>query len=307
MIAMLAALALSLAAGCGSGKKDDPGIGADSDSDTDSETDSGTGTGTGTGSETDDGCEYDCEKYWDEACCPLPYGEDYGYPDCTDLTSDDYNCGGCGIVCDEGADLWCVDSECVCVWDECAGTCVNFDDDPDHCGDCDTVCPASDRACLDGACAPCEAAGLALCGADCEDLRVDDRHCGDCDTRCRGESVCAAGVCVEGTCDEACRDSICCASPWGGAAPGCTDPRMDRANCGACGAVCAAPAFCDGGVCTCASPFGGGGGADPIRECGGTCVDTRTSAAHCGACDTACAAGETCADGVCGVTLRGSK
>ncbi len=35
--------------------------------------------------------------------------------------------------------------------DECSGICTNLDYDPNHCGDCDTIC-ATGECCLDGNC-----------------------------------------------------------------------------------------------------------------------------------------------------------
>ena len=64
--------------------------------------------------------------------------------------------GDCNPACDPGK--LCVQGECICPLyapEYCAaeGACVNFTDDPDHCGDCDTVCAAM-SACSTGACTP---------------------------------------------------------------------------------------------------------------------------------------------------------
>jgi hypothetical protein len=71
----------------------------------------------------------------------------------------------------------------------------------------------------------------------------------------------------------------------------CTDVSTDPANCGSCGAACAAGFVCTAGACTC-----------PVGElsCGGVCVDPATDPANCGSCDSACPSGLVCTSGTCG-------
>jgi hypothetical protein len=239
-------LLVCLPAACGNGKMHGDDVAdADADTDGDADTDSDSDTGTGSG----DCNGYTCDAAYGEACCPDPYGYGKGYPGCTDITYDDYNCGGCGVVCDENADRVCYDSTCQCFADECDGVCVYFDTDPQHCGDCDTVCPVEAAACSGGACVPCEDVGAVLCGGACVDVASDNHDCGACGVRCRDRTVCAQGACVAGTCDVRCHDAICCDHPYGSDTPGCTDPRGDAQNCGACDAPCPAGQFCFNGVC----------------------------------------------------------
>lgn len=53
------------------------------------------------------------------------------------------NCGGCGIVCHEGAE--CTDGQCVCPngTELCDGKCVDLRTDKDHCGSCGWSCETS--------------------------------------------------------------------------------------------------------------------------------------------------------------------
>jgi len=93
--------------------------------------------------ETCDGLDNDCDESIDE---------DF------DFTSDDSNCGECGIECSDTQG--CIDSVCVECTDEicdgldndCDGTPDNgfdFDNDAQNCGDCDVICPG---LCNNGEC-----------------------------------------------------------------------------------------------------------------------------------------------------------
>ena len=72
----------------------------------------------------------------------------------------------------------------------------------------------------------------------------------------------------------------------------CVDPRIDPANCGACGNACAADEVCGGGSCRSGCEAG-------TTACGASCVDTSSDPAHCGTCGNACAAGFVCDGGSC--------
>jgi hypothetical protein len=69
----------------------------------------------------------------------------------------------------------------------------------------------------------------------------------------------------------------------------CANPKLDNANCGACGNACAAGTECLGGSCVCS--FG--------ERCGDSCVDTTVDASHCGACGNACGNDARCEAGTC--------
>ncbi len=69
---------------------------------------------------------------------------------CIDVTSDDANCGDCGVECGDG--LLCMESDCVCeVGQLCDGECVDTTMSQMHCGDCNDPCPGG-QSCVDGGC-----------------------------------------------------------------------------------------------------------------------------------------------------------
>lgn len=86
---------------------------------------------------------------------------------------------------------------------ECAGRCVDFTTDPEHCGNCGSRCP--DGAAQNGF-PLCVAAECAIrCGDGpngplVPDLEADVNHCGACGLRCPtplgGEARCADGECL---------------------------------------------------------------------------------------------------------------
>lgn len=55
---------------------------------------------------------------------------------CTDLKSDEANCGSCGNVCTIGT--FCFNGTCKCLEGEtlCGGRCVDTSFDPNNCGKC---------------------------------------------------------------------------------------------------------------------------------------------------------------------------
>ncbi len=98
---------------------------------------------------------------------------DVCYGECKDLTSDPFNCGGCGVSCvgrneDSRSLPACLYGSCTrtCLegWADCNGnsddSCeVNIDSDPLNCGGCGIVCDAiAGQACVLGRCvvAPCD-------------------------------------------------------------------------------------------------------------------------------------------------------
>ena len=65
----------------------------------------------------------------------------------------------------------------------------------------------------------------------------------------------------------------------------CVDTQTDNANCGKCGAACAAGEVCSSGACSATCGTG-------LTVCSGTCVNEKTDNANCGACGTVCPAGQ---------------
>lgn len=82
----------------------------------------------------------------------------------------------------------------------CGGQCVDHQNDPRHCGncnnDCDDVVPDDSEAiCIGGDCNFVCTEELTRCGQECVDVRSSPQHCGGCDSPCAGE-------CVDGICNE---------------------------------------------------------------------------------------------------------
>jgi hypothetical protein len=147
---------------------------------------------------------------------------------CSDLSSDNANCGSCGHAC-PGSET-CTAGACVACATQCAGACVDLGYDQANCGSCGHACPAS-ALCTAGTCVPC----ATLCGGACTDL--DTRfNCGSCGHVCSASETCTSGACVQ--------CSTLCAGE-------CTDVGNDPLNCGSCGQACAPGESCIGGSCVC--------------------------------------------------------
>ncbi len=129
---------------------------------------------------------------------------------CSDLQTDNDNCGGCGTVCGTGEA--CVAGQCLQDCGQgmvaCDGTCIDPNTDSNYCGasgDCadgnaGEVC-AGDLQCISGGCG-CEFG--VYCGGACIDPDTDTGYCGA-QGDCQGEnagSVCGGNEdCVNGTCE----------------------------------------------------------------------------------------------------------
>jgi len=123
------------------------------------------------------------------------------------------HCGACGHACPvgEGSTALCLNGQCSFScdsgWDDClanVGGCETpVDADPNHCGDCTTVCAGGPHAkphCEEGACKLACDGGFADCNGltidGCESNTASDgEHCGSCAMSCQG------GKCVKGTCE----------------------------------------------------------------------------------------------------------
>jgi hypothetical protein len=221
---------------------------------------------------TIDVCDPDAgQSCLDGVCvCSDPLRECAGK--CTDLLTDEQNCGECGTNCGEGNA--CVAGECVCNegTEECGDGCVDVLTDTDNCGSCDFTCGAG-QTCSGGQCL-CEGGGVA-CGSDCVDTTSDEANCGECGTVCGSSQTCVGGDC---TCFGG--QTACGAS--------CVLTGSDENNCGRCGNICGAGQTCQTGTCACS-------GATEL--CGGSCVNTATDEANCGRCGATCDG--TCVDGIC--------
>jgi hypothetical protein len=161
---------------------------------------------------------------------------------------------------------------------DCAGVCINSQNDPSHCGACDNACGA-DEVCYQGACATGCGPGTTDCSGSCVNTTNDPTNCGACGTACAAGEVCTAGTCafqcIGGSTD--CNGL-------------CVDTSVDPANCGTCGTVCAAGEACSAGNCALSCQGG-------LTNCGGICVDTTSDIENCGVCGSTCNPGvEVCID-----------
>lgn len=176
---------------------------------------------------------------------------------------DDDNCGGCGVVCGgdtplcdiNGTNAACTD-RCSSDRVQCGESCVNTEDNVNHCGDCDDVCLAPDAtasaACDGGICGFICAEGRGDCDRvpanTCEiDITNDVEHCGDCNEPCDGERalgyICDDAVCRVVACEPGFADCD------GDGANGCEVALGDPSNCGSCGDICGAPSSCQDRAC----------------------------------------------------------
>lgn len=115
---------------------------------------------------------------------------------------------------------------CPAGFEVCGGACVNLRLDPDHCGACDSPCPAG-LLCSKAQCATECQGGTTQCGELCADTAVDPMNCGDCG------NVCAAG--------DACTNSSCALQCGGGTTQcgaDCVDTHLDPNHCGRCDNAC---------------------------------------------------------------------
>ncbi|MEZ4390038.1 MAG: hypothetical protein R3A48_02990 [Polyangiales bacterium] len=107
---------------------------------------------------------------------------------------------------------------------------------------------------------------------------------------CRGDAECPAGTqCAGGLCAPSCGGGRACLPSETCCAGACVDLRENDANCGACGASCAAPnaaGRCRAGRCEVGSCIGAFGDCDGDASNG--CETSLRSATDCGACRSAC-------------------
>jgi hypothetical protein len=258
-----------------------------------------------------------------EAGCPEGFADCTG--NCTELSTDPANCGGCGLACGPGhiCEMGACVLSCPEGMTDCAGVCRDLTADDYDCGTCGLTCAAGYH-CTDGSCAPECPEGYTDCSGYCKNLENDPAHCGECGTACPAGEVCMAGTCTftcpspyidcSGSCvdlqtdhlncgacgDECLSGQVCeagacqnsCLSGLTLCSGACADLQRDPENCGSCASRCASDQVCVGGTCVLACPPG-------FDDCSGTCRDLTSDRMNCGACDTVCGIAEVCSAGTC--------
>jgi hypothetical protein len=233
--------------------------------------------------------------------CPADPPTNPAAPYCANTSTDNANCGGCGLICDPGST--CNGSgKCVCA---------------SSAGGLETDCTIDDTSSV-----PCSGgdAGTNDCGSPyaCTDLQTDPLNCNGCGIHCGvtagtvGMPFCQGGACVVG-CGGG--TTACPADPpINPAAPYCANTDTNSANCGACGQICDPGSTCNGsGVCVCATNADGpeidcSSNDTALSACSGpagsdcgspyACTDTKSDPNNCNGCGNVCTGG-ACLDGAC--------
>jgi hypothetical protein len=170
---------------------------------------------------------------------------------CSNSNTDTNNCGTCGHQCGSFPNLittcengncryTCYDGYADCDKALANGCEVYLGSDPNNCGACGNVCPASAPYCVNSACVPCPDPSLAPCPDGCVDLNSNPNNCGTCGNVCPTE----APYCNNGACDVCPQGQTICDGV-------CIDTGWDPSNCGGCGVVCdtGAGQVCCYGLC----------------------------------------------------------
>jgi hypothetical protein len=165
---------------------------------------------------------------------------------CTNLQTDNANCGACGNACGPGlacaggaCGIQCPSGESSCA--DASAACVNLRADPSNCGACGNACGPG-LLCSAGTCALECTPGLIACS---ETVAYDggvgsiDAGVPDCDGAILNLS-CAQASCV----------ATDASPPVIDAGPTlCVNPLLDDNNCGGCGVACSAAQHCLDGSC----------------------------------------------------------
>ncbi|MBN9167140.1 MAG: hypothetical protein BGO98_27870 [Myxococcales bacterium 68-20] len=226
------------------------------------------------------------------------------FPCGVDLSSDNDNCGACGVRCPTDNNflarfsgvMRCVAGSCLLACDEEHADCNGIPDDGcetlvagpsandiNNCGACGNVCT---DICSQGVCG-CPP-GMTFCPGDgqCHNLNQEDDNCGACGNVCPLDTEppfppewnvfrgCVAGQCNKPRCQPFVRD--CNGTFVDPGADGCeTSTFFDVNNCGECGKACAPGENCVFGECRC--------------PCGAVCTKGLDSDPNnCGTCGVRC-------------------
>jgi hypothetical protein len=161
---------------------------------------------------------------------------------CTNLQTDNTNCGSCGKVSPNGCFNGQPASACATGMTNCAPAggpahCIDTQNDGYNCGKCGNACPVN-NSCSKGACVCSK--GFTSCGGACVNLQTDAGNCGKCGATCKNANVCAKGACVA-SCPTG--TVVCGAS--------CVNTKTDFNNCGTCYNPCDPSQSCVNSSCTC--------------------------------------------------------
>ena len=242
---------------------------------------------------------------------------------CTNTQSDPNNCGGCGVVCPPSS--VCEASTCIPISTTCnggppcsgvdtccPGGCTDTNTDPNNCSGCGFVCPEG-STCSGGNCTPqmsCNGGPVCVgveqcCQTGCTDIDTDPNNCGGCGQRCPPGATCAGGR-ARGP--ASCNGGPVCVGVEQCCKTGCANIDTDPNNCGQCGNPCPPGDTCVGAVCQAPASCNGGPVCVGVEQCCATgCTDVDTDPNNCGQCGLACAPGDSCNGGVCqaGKTCNG--
>ncbi len=189
---------------------------------------------------------------------------------CTQIDSDNNNCGKCNNAC--GSKRACYNGKCL--GEEYYG---NTATSPDHCGEVGNRCPDG-QACVQGQCKL--GYGKAYCGVAIVQLG-DIERCGGCDDKCDNGKICQNNQCVDGIGPTYCNGVA-------------TNTLSDVSNCGECGHRCE-NSNCFNGECVSAQ----GESYTDEMYCNNILVHSWSDSANCGSCGNTCAKGLTCSGGIC--------
>jgi hypothetical protein len=214
--------------------------------------------------------------------------------------------------------------ECPAPYTTCpntSGLCTtNLSNDPQHCGDCDTVCPNNLNivrhlhatfTCAASRCHISCVGGFADCNKLVDDgceisTDSDPENCGSCGAKCAAGDICWKGACG-------------CPPGYTRCGDECVKLDNDTFNCGACGNTCdpsTAPdnaatwpcgkdVFPPNTAFDCRSSSCGVVCAPNTADCnsnvcGDGCeTDTSSDPQHCGSCSTVCSPEQICVNGSC--------
>ena len=255
-----------------------------------------------------------------------------GFADCNgnpadgcevDLTTTTSACGTCSNICNVPhstpscagvAGGTCGIAACATGYGNCDGTTsngceVNLNTSVTNCGACGTACTLANalNTCTTGTCTirSCNA-GYGNCDGTtsngCEvNLNTSLANCGGCGTTCalaNATPACTGGVCGIGSCNAGYGNCD------GTVSNGCERALNTNNHCGACGNVCAAGTYCNGGSCVSACPTG-----TTYCAATGNCVNLATDPNNCSGCGVICATyphtTRTCASSSCAWTCTG--